>query len=124
MTPILRKAYGTETAIGQYLLVAPGAADFNVRLATASTDKLMGTSGRMGAAVVGDRIEVTRLGIDEVMYGGTVAAGDALTCDALGRAVTAAPGAGVNARIVGYAEVAGVLGDIGKVFIAPGTVQG
>ena len=44
--------------------------------------------------------------------------------DANGRAVAAAPATGVNAQIIGIAEVSGVSGDIGKVFIAPGAVQG
>ena len=124
MTPLLRKNYGTEAVVGPFLIVKFGAADLNVVPGAASTDKLIGTSGRMGAAVSGDRCEVTRAGLDKVIYGGTVAAGDPLTSDATGRAVTAAPGAGVNASIVGFAEIAGVVGDEGLVFIAPGRIQG
>lgn len=124
MTPIMRKAYGTEAVVIPYRIVKFGAADGNVVQAAASTDKLIGTSGRLGASASGDRCDVTRAGLDEVEYGGTVAAGDPLTSDASGRAVTAAPGAGVNAYIIGFAEVSGVVGDIGKVFIAPGRIQG
>ncbi|REM14738.1 DUF2190 domain-containing protein, partial [Mycobacterium tuberculosis] len=75
-------------------------------------------------AVAGDRIDGVRLGIAEVEYGGAVAAGDPLTSDASGRAIVAAPAAGANARLVGFAEVAGVLGDIGSVFISPCVMQG
>lgn len=124
MTPLMRKNYGTEAVVGPFLIVKFGAADLNVVPGAASTDKLIGTSGRMGAAVSGDRCEVTRAGLDKVIYGATVAAGDPLTSDATGRAVTAAPGAGVNASIVGFAEIAGVVGDEGLVFIAPGRIQG
>lgn len=124
MKPILRKAYGTEAIVLPYRIVKFGAADLNVIQSAASTDKLIGISGRLGASVSGDRCDVTRAGLEEVQYGGTVAAGDPLTSDANGKAITAAPGAGVNAYIIGFAEVAGVADDIGKVFIAPGRVQG
>lgn len=124
MNPILRKNYGTESVIPPYRIVKFGAADLNVVAATGSTDKLVGTSGRLGSAASGDRMDVTRIGLDEVEYGGNVAAGDLLTSDAVGRAVTAAPGAGVNAWIIGQAEVAGVLGDIGKVMVNVCRIQG
>lgn len=124
MNPILRKNYGTEAIVPPYRIVKFGAVDLNVVPAAASTDKLIGISGRLGASVSGDRCDVTRAGLEEVEYGGNVAAGDYLTSDASGKAVTAAPGAGVNAYVIGQAEVAGVSGDIGKVFIAPGRIQG
>lgn len=121
---LLRKTYAAAGAIGQYLIVKFTANDAEVALATASTDKLVGISGRVSAAVAGDRLDIGRSGIEEVTYGGTVAAGDPLTADASGRAITAAPAAGVNAYIIGFAEVAGVLGDVGSVLIAPGRIQG
>lgn len=124
MNPILRKAYGTEAIVPPYRIVKFGATDGNVVPAAASTDKLIGVSGRLGASVSGDRCDVTRIGLDEVEYGGNVTAGDELTSDASGRAVTAAPGAGVNAYTIGKAEVSGVLGDIGKVMLNPGRIQG
>lgn len=124
MTPILRKNYGTETIVPPYRIVKFGAATLSLMLATAPTDKLIGTSGRMGAAVIGDRCEATRMGLDKVTYGGTVAAGDPLTSDATGRAITAAPAAGANVYIIGYAEIPGVINDEGLVLIAPSQMQG
>jgi hypothetical protein len=85
---------------------------------------LMGVTDRLGAAVAGDRIDVVRSGIAEVEFGGTVARGDPLTADASGRAVAAAPAAGANAYVIGFAEVSGVLGDIGSASILPGRIQG
>lgn len=130
MDLILSKNYRAEAGITQYRIVRFGAADGGVLQAAASTDKLIGIAKGMGIAsreapfAAGDFIDVTRAGIEEVEYGGNVAAGDLLTADAQGRAITAAPGAGVNAWIVGQAEVAGVLGDIGKCLVAPGRIQG
>lgn len=58
----------------------------------------------------GDRISVQQSGnVAEIMAGGNVAAGDFLTADAQGRAVTTDV---VGVRYGGIAEVSGVLGDI------------
>lgn len=122
--PGLSKAYTAEAAIAAYRIVKFGAADGGVLQGAASADKLIGVTDRIAAAVAGDRVDVYRGGIVEVEYGGAVAAGDPLTSDASGRAITAAPGAGVNAYVIGQAEVAGVLGDIGSVFLSQGRIQG
>jgi hypothetical protein len=47
-----------------------------------------------------------------------------LTTDSSGRAVTAAPAAGVNNGVIGVAFVSGVLGDIGSVILSQGRIQG
>lgn len=120
----LKKAYSAEAAIGAYRIVKFGAADGGVLVSAAAADKHIGVNDRLAAAVATDRVEVTRSGIAEVEYGGNVAAGDLLTSDASGRAVVAAPAAGANVRIVGVAEVAGVLGDIGSMQIQLGSFQG
>ena len=57
-------------------------------------------------------------------FGGTVARGAPVTADASGKAVAAAPAAGSNVRIIGFAEVSAVAGDIAPVLIAPGVMQG
>ena len=90
----------------------------------AATDKLVAVSDSLGAAAAGDRCEAYVGGVVEVEYGAAVALGDLLTSDAVGRAIPAAPGAGVNNRHMGIAQVAGVLGDIGEFLFAPGSVQG
>jgi hypothetical protein len=121
---LLNKNYTAEGAIPAYRLVKFGAADGGILVAAAATDKLIGVNDRIAFAVVGDRGDIVRMGIAEVEYGGTVAAGDLLTSDASGRAIVAAAAAGSNVRIIGIAEVAGVLGDIGSMLIDPGSFQG
>lgn len=120
----LIKNYTAEAAIGAYRIVKFGAADGGVLIATAAGDKIVGVNDRMAAAAAGDRIDVVRTGIAEVEYGAAVAAGDLLMSDASGRAIVAAAAAGANVRTIGVAEVAGVLGDIGSVHLAPGSFQG
>jgi hypothetical protein len=120
----LVKNYSAEGAIPGYRLVKFGAADGGILVCAAATDKSIGVLDRIAASVAGDRVDVIRSGIAEVEYGGTVAAGDLLTSDASGRVVVAAAAAGANIRIIGVAEVAGVLGDIGSMQIEPGTFQG
>lgn len=90
----------------------------------AATDFQIGVTGRVAAGASGDRVDVIRAGIAPVEYSATVVRGAALTADANGKAVTAAPAAGANARIIGMAEISGVSGDIGSVFISPGVMQG
>ena len=124
MNPILTKSYDAEGAIADHTIVKVGAADGGVLAATASTEALIGVTDAPGGVVSGDRVDVVRAGIADVLYGGAVALGDWLTTDASGKAVAAAPGAGVNANVIGRAEVAGVLNDIGKVMLAPGRIQG
>lgn len=118
------KNHTADAAIGAYRLVINGAADGNVAQAAGVAAALIGVTDRLAAAVAGDRIDIVRGGIAEVEYGATVARGDPLTSDATGRAVTAAPAAGVNNYILGYAEVSGVVGDIGCVYITAGRIQG
>lgn len=89
-----------------------GAAEFSVAVST-EVD-----------ATIGEPVDAIRAGLADVEYGGTVVRGAPLTSDATGRAVTAAPAAGTNNRIIGFAEVSGVVGDIGTVYVNPGFMQG
>lgn len=122
--PGLQKNYAAEAAIAAYRIVKFGAADGGILQSAAAADKHVGVIDRMPAAVAGDRLDVTRSGIAEVEYGGTVAAGDLLTADASGRAIAVTAGAGTNVRVIGVAEVAGVVSDIGSMLIIPGSFQG
>lgn len=122
--PGLIKNYSAEGAIPAYRIVKFGAADGGVLISAAAADKHVGVNGRLAAAVAGDRIDITRTGIAEVEYGGNVAAGDLLTSDASGRAITATAAGAANIRIAGVAEVAGALGDIGSMLVQPGSFQG
>ena len=117
------KQYTAEAAVGANLIVKPGSTDDFVAQGAAATDLLMGVSGNI-AAVLGERVDIIKSGIADVLFGGNVTRGNPLTADANGKAVVAAPGAGANVRIIGFAEVSGVSGDIGSVLIVPGYMQG
>ncbi len=119
----LIKSFNAGGAIAANRLVRHGAADDLVLQAQAATDALVGVTTRI-AASVGERVDVVMGGTADVELGGSVALGGPLTADAQGRAVTAAPAAGVNHRIVGYALAAGVAGDRVLAKIDPGVVQG
>lgn len=123
MNPTLTKTYIAEAAVTKRRIVKPGTADGNVLLGAAVGDALMGVSADIDAAIT-EPVDVHHAGIAEVEYGGTIARGDPVTSDGTGRALASAPGAGVNNNIIGRAIVSGVIGDIGKVLIAPGRIQG
>jgi hypothetical protein len=120
---LVARNFKAEAAITAFTIVKHGAADGNVLQAAAATDKLIGVTTDVGPAI-NERTDVILSGIADVLYGGTVARGDLLTSDASGRAVTAAPAAGVNNRIIGFALVSGVVGDVGSVCLEAGSVQG
>lgn len=110
------KACYAGAAILPFRIVKHGAADAFAIQSVAGTDASFGVSDSLGAAAANDPVDIIRGGIAEVVYGGTVTRGDPLTSDSQGRAIKAATGN----RIVGFAEVSGVVGDRGSVFIAPG----
>lgn len=120
---ILNRAGTAEAAIAAYRIVKPGAADGGYLQAAAATDFLMGVCESVGPAS-GERLDVVKAGIADVEFGGTVTRGGPVTADANGKAVAAAPGAGANVRIIGFAEVSAVAGDIAPVWIEPGLMQG
>jgi hypothetical protein len=117
------KQYIAETAVTPNLIVKPGSTDDYVVLGAAAADKLMGVSGNVGG-IAGERVDIIKEGIADVIAGGTITRGDPITADAAGKAVVAAPSAGTNARIIGFAEVSGVTGDVITVLLSPGVMQG
>ena len=124
MNPTFTKNYTAGAAINPYRIVQHGAADGAVIQGAGVTSTLIGVTGEIGADAAGDRVDVHLSGQPDVEYGGTVTRGDPLTSDSVGRAVTAAPAAGVNNRIIGFATVSAVLGDIAPMDLAPGRIQG
>ncbi len=120
---LLAKNYRATAAVGACLIAKLGANDGEALGAAASTDLLIGITTDIAAAS-GERFDVIRGGLADVVYGGTVTRGQKLTSDASSRAIAAAPGAGVNAQIIGIAEVSGVVGDLGQCLIAPSVMQG
>ncbi len=122
--PLLALSYLADIAIPINRLVRMGAGDRSVTLATAATDAIIGVVNEVAPAL-GERVEVVRVGIAWVEAGAAVARGAPLTADAVGRAVTAAPGVGVNNRIAGFAEeAASAPGDVIRVQLSQGFMQG
>lgn len=136
-TPILTKNFESDGAISPYRIVAHGSSDGNVAQGAADTDALCGVTGQVGTDAAGERVDANMAGVAFVEYGGNVTRGDPLTTDASGRAITATAhthtentasaytqnattSSAANVRIIGYAVVSGVLGDIGSVQITPG----
>lgn len=132
---ILIKSGNAEGAIAAHRIVKFGAADGGLLQAAAATDAMFGVSTEL-SALTGERCDVIKLGDADVEYGGAVTRGDELTADASGRAIAAtrhthtentgvayvqnaATGTATLQRIIGIANVSGVLGDIGSVAIAP-----
>lgn len=123
LSPMMQKAFKAGAALAARTIVKFGADDASVVPGAASTDALIGISNELAAAI-GENVDIVLVGITDVTFGGVVTRGDPLTSDATGKAVAAAPGAGVNARIIGFAMVSAVSGDIGPAFLAPGRIQG
>jgi hypothetical protein len=105
------KSLTAQGAIGAFLICKPGTADNTVVLATSSTDLLIGTSDSLDK-VAGELVDLDMDAIAEVKLGAAVTRGALLTANATGQAVTAAPAAGVNARVIGVALKSGVAGDV------------
>lgn len=112
-----------QAAIAAFLIIKHGTADNTAALATASTDLLIGTSDGLDKDI-GEMVDYPTIGTGEVRLGGVVTRGQPITADAASKGIAAAPGAGVNARIIGFALQSGVLNDVIDYHIAPGMVQG
>lgn len=123
-TGFLQKGYTAGAAIAAHTLLKFGAADGQVINAVDAAAAIIGVQSELDVAS-GDRASVAMVGnIEDVKLGGTVTRGDPITSDASGFGVAAAPVAGTNNYIVGFAEASGVSGDIIPVVIAPGRIQG
>lgn len=120
---LLIKQGTAEAAISPCRIVKFGANDGGYLQAAAATDFLAGVCESVGPAS-GERLDVVKAGIADVEFGGTVTRGGPVTADANGKAVAAAPAAGSNVRIIGFAEVSAVAGDIAQVWVQPGVMQG
>ena len=118
MTNII-KAFRASGAIGHRRLVKFTANEDEVALATASTDIIAGVSDCPGGAVNKGRIDVVLKGPAQVEAGGPLTPGGAFTADANGRAVAAAPIAGVKTYIGGRSLNNAVAGDIIEALVNP-----
>ena len=120
---LLAKSLKAEVAMPAYKIAKHGSIEGSVALAYIGTDKLLGITTDIPAAI-GERCDVILSGVAEVLYGGAVTRGDLLTNDGSGNAVTAAPAAGANVRVIGVALVSGALGDVGQCMISQAMLQG
>lgn len=120
----LAKNYVADVAISPFRLVKPGSADDRITVATSSTDFITGATMDIGPAV-GERCDVQLAGVAYVEAGAAIPRGSSITSDAIGRAIVAAPAAGVNASVAGRAlETATAAGDIIRYMQSIGQVQG
>lgn len=118
------KSYRAAAVILAYSLIVAAAND-TVAQAVDGSKPFVGVTGMLGADAADDMCDVKRDRLQTVRYGAAVTRMDRLTSDANGCAVpVGAPGAGVTVHYIGYAEVDGVAGDLGEVFIAPGSITG
>lgn len=123
-TGFLQKGYTAALAIPARTIAKWGAADGTVTPAADGTAFLVGIQSEIDCDA-DDRASMAMVGnIEDVIYGGNVTRGQSLTAGAGGKAVAAAPAAGVNVYCIGYAEVSGVLNDIGTCIICPHVLQG
>lgn len=121
---IVVKNYVAGAAILDNQLVKFGASDDTVIPATASTDAIIGVVDMPGGVASGKRCDVVLFGVTDVQAGGAITRGSLLTSDANGKAIAAAPGAGVNARVIGVALSSMASGDIMPAFINICSLQG
>ena len=120
---ILAKAFNASGAISPYRIVRITSAD-NVEQAAAVSHTLIGVNSDLTIAS-GERVEIITYGIAWVEAGAAIAVGLPVTSDASGRGVAAAPAAGTNNRIIGFAlEAAVAAGDQIRVLLSPGQIQG
>lgn len=109
-------------AIGANRFVKPGGTAGQVVVATAGT--FTGVCVQPGGVASGERVDVQKSGRVQVIAGGTIADGAPVASDANGAAVAAAPAAGVNLLVAGFADEAAAAGDLFWVQLAPHTMQG
>lgn len=120
---LMARAFVAGAAINPYRIVRLSAADTVIQ-AAAATESMFGVNTDL-TIVSGERVEVMTHGIAWIEAGAAIALGAPVTADAVGRGVTAAPAAGVNNRIIGFAlEAAVAAGDQIRVLLSPGLMQG
>ena len=110
---LMWKAYEAQGAIAAHRIVRTGAADGQVRTATAAAHLVVGVSGR-AAAADGERVEIAHIGIADVKAGAAITRGNLLIATAGGEAT---PATASNDRIVGIALANAADGDLVPVLL-------
>lgn len=123
MAPLQHRSVLAQAAVAAFLIIKHGTADNTAALATASSDLLIGANEAL-AKDAGEMVDYPTAGTGQVRLGAAVTRGQPITADAASKGIFANPGAGVNARIIGFALQSGVLDDVIDYQIAPGAVQG
>jgi hypothetical protein len=123
-TQTLIRSFTAGGTINPRRLVKFGSNDREVVQAAAATDLIVGVCVSPEVRSAGDRVDVALGGIADVDMGGTVARGTKVTSDANGKGVAAAPSAGTNNHVVGFAMVTTASGDIAEVVISQSVNQG
>ncbi|MBX9700915.1 MAG: DUF2190 domain-containing protein [Acetobacteraceae bacterium] len=119
----LFKNFTAGGAIAAFRCVRLSAAETVVQ-ATAATDAIIGVVQDVAPAS-GERVDVAVSGIAFAEAQGAVGLGDLVTAQGVGRVQTASPAAGVNNRVIGVAlEASTATGDIIRILLSPGSVQG
>lgn len=122
--PSLIKSFLSDAAITAYRIVKSGSDDDHIAQGAAATDSLIGVADELSVAAAEKRIDVVLTGTVNVEFGGNVTRGGPVTADAAGKAVAAAPALGINNRVIGFAMVSAVAGDIAPILLSPHTMQG
>ena len=122
---LFAKSFNAGGALAANSSAKSGSNDYDVLQAagSAATEKILGITTEVAASSA-ERVDVVLAGVADLKLNGTVSRGDPITADSSGLGITAAPSAGTNARIVGFAMVTGVAGDIIPCLLAQGMVQG
>lgn len=121
--PILIKNFIAGAAISAFRFTKFSAADTIIQGA-AATDAVIGVSGEIAAAV-GERADVTLIGIAFIEAGAAFSQGALLVSDAVGRAIAGAPAAGSNVRVGAIAiDAAVAAGDIVRAIVSQCSLQG
>ncbi len=106
-----------------YTIAKFGADDDTMSLATGASDMLAGVFQHT-TTEAGEEVRLMMGGVTKIRLGGSVTRGHALTSDASGRGISAAPATGSNARVIGVSLASGASGDIVTMLIAPSVIQG
>lgn len=112
---LIVSAYKAESKIEKHRFAAFGTNKDGAIQASVNNKPCLGVSAELDADA-GDHADIVIAGITPIEYGGTVEAGQALTADAQGKAVSTTATTGAIA--FGKAMVGGAAGDIGAINIA------
>jgi hypothetical protein len=124
--PLFVRDLVPDADIAAFKIVAQGASDASVKIASANTDVLLGVSSELATdQSEGEKCSVIHFGIAKVTAGDTITRGDYITTDANGDAIelsdTLLASGAVNS--VGIALMSGVDDDIISILVYPQKVS-